>query len=669
MSQGPRPDNRSRSRWLAMTGVPVCAGLFALSLAPVAVGQASPPVSAPFAAVAEGHVSAVAASPASTAGGLVSPASALTFANRTTADGLGSDYVTAVYVTDDTIYAGTAGGLSASTDGGATFTNDDSTAGLGSDTVLAVYATDDTVYVGTLGGLSISTDGGASFNTRNTSNSGLAHDWVHGVYAVGSKVYAATMGGLSISIDGGVNFTTRLVVPPNFRVWNVFAIDDTVYAGTDNQGLRISTDGGVTFPVDRRIADGLAADNVRSVYAAGSTVYTAGTADFFASGTGGVSISTNGGATFTYDDSRSGLGTDEAYSVYESGGVIYAGTRGGVSVSSDGGATYTNYSTTNSGIGGNEVLGVFARGGVVYAATDNGLSISGSSLPVLNASPATASIVSGATGMVTISSTAQAIPDDSVVTAVSSAPGVATVTSSVNASGGTATFTITGMSAGSSSVTFSAPGYANVIVPVTVTAPPPGPGPEPGPVFPPSAPASVNGFAGDGSAVLSWTAPVSSGSFPISSYQAVVSPGGQSCLVSSPELTCTITGLTNGTAYTATVRVLNGAGWGPYSAVSATFTPQPPVTPSITITGTRAEVRGKPGVVVTGTTTGFGIETILRPWIRFPGQTSYTQGTAKVLVDMQGGFTWERRTGKTIHITIRSEDNAVVSNRLIVRTP
>jgi len=59
---------------------------------------------------------------------------------------------------------------------------------------------------------------------------------------------------------------------------------------------------------------------------------------------------------------------------------------------------------------------------------------------------------------------------------------------------------------------------------------------------------------------------------------------------------------------------------------------------------------------------------ILRPWIRFPGQTSYTQGTASILVDIQGGFTWERRTGKTIYISVRSEDNAVVSNRLILRT-
>lgn len=646
-----------------MTGVPVCAGLLASSLVPLSGAQAAHSESALRAAAPLEHVSAASAS----SGGRVGPASALTFTNRTTADGLGSDYVTAVHVTDDTVYVGTSGGLSTSTDGGVTFTNDDSTSGLGSDTVLSVYATDDTVYVGTLGGLSISTDGGASFNTRSTLNSGLADDWVFGVYAVGSKVYAATFDGLSISVDGGASFTTAL---SPMRVWSVFAVDDTVYAGTDNAGLRISSNGGATFPVDRRIADGLAADGVRSVYAVGSTVYTGGTQDFFTSGTGGVSISTDGGATFSYDDSRSGLGSDEVYSVYVTGGTIYAATRGGLSLSSDGGATYTNYSTGNSSIGSNEVLDVFARGGVVYAATDNGLSISGSSSPVLNASPTSTTVVAGATTTVTVSSTALALADDTVIAAASSAPAVATVTPTVNPSGGAATFTISGVTAGTANVTFSATGYANVVVPVTVTAPSPGPGPGPAPpvTSPPSAPLSVSGVAGDGSAVLSWAMPASSGSFPVTDYQAVVSPGGQSCLVNAPELTCTVTGLTNGTAYTATVRALNGAGWGPYSAAAATFTPQLPVTPSITITGTRGEVRGKPGVVVTGTTTDFDIGAILRPWIRFPGQTSYTQGTASILVDIQGGFTWERRTGKTIYISIRSEDGAVVSNRLILRT-
>jgi hypothetical protein len=143
----------------------------------------------------------------------------------------------------------------------------------------------------------------------------------------------------------------------------------------------------------------------------------------------------------------------------------------------------------------------------------------------------------------------------------------------------------------------------------------------------------------------------------------MVEPGGRTCLVSAPEPTCTITGLTNGISYTATVRALNGAGWGSWSASSAEVTP---ASPSILITGTRTDVRDKPGVVVNGTTSGFDMGAILRPWIRFPGQTSYTQGSASILVDVQGGFTWERRTGKTIYISLRTADGEIHSNRLIM---
>ena len=304
------------------------------------------------------------------------------------------------------------------------------------------------------------------------------------------------------------------------------------------------------------------------------------------------------------------------------------------------------------------VDGSGTNAGLVYVTNyfSNNVSVIGRVTPLLGS----ASGPAGSTVTVTVD-----VPqvdydvDDSTVTSVSFGgtlatgltPGVGDAwTLTVPAGSGTVPVTVTfkgGLTASAGSFTY----------------PPP-----PAPVFPPSAPQDVVGVPGDREVGLSWTAPADAGSFPISTYQAVVSPGGQTCLVAAPALTCAISGLSNGTTYTATVRALNGAGWGPYSTASAAFTPQPSVTPSITITGTRAEVRGKPGVAVTGTTTSFGMGAILRPWIRFPGQTSYTQGTASILVDAQGGFTWERRTGKTIYIVIRSEDGTVESNRLVLRT-
>jgi hypothetical protein len=426
----------------------------------------------------------------------------------------------------------------------------------------------------------------------------------------------------------------------------VYVTDDTVYAATA-EGLSISPDGGASF-TNRTTDDSLGGKAVFGVGAVGSTVY--------AATNGGLSISTDGGTTFTNRTvANSGLGSNIVYGVSADGGKIYAATLSGLSISTDGGVNFTNYS-----LEGSPVYGVFAVGSTVYAGTQAGLFIG--SPPSLAALPVASSVVVGAAGTVTISSTTPALADDTVVTAVSADTGVATVISSVNASGGTAAFTVTGVTAGTTNVTFSAAGYASVAVPVTVTALPP----PPPPVFPPSAPGSVTGVAGDRSAVLSWTAPASLGSFSVSTYQAVVSPGGQSCLVAVPALTCTISGLTNGASYTATVRALTGAGWGAYSAVSNAFTPRSPVVSSITITGTRTEVRGKPGVIVTGTTTGFGMGAILRPWIRFPGQTSYTQGSALILVDQDGAFTWQRKTGKKTYVYVVTQEGTARSNRVII---
>jgi len=154
----------------------------------------------------------------------------------------------------------------------------------------------------------------------------------------------------------------------------------------------------------------------------------------------------------------------------------------------------------------------------------------------------------------------------------------------------------------------------------------PDPGPTPPAPIPPSAPGDILAVPGNGRVTLSWTAPAATGSFPVSSYQAVLNPGGQTCVVTTT--TCTIDGLANGTSYTATVRALSGAGWGPYSSASASFTPaedpQPPAPtpqpiPAPLAPGENsAQENGQPiaievdpnpqdtGVVITGT--GFGME-------------------------------------------------------------
>ena len=131
-------------------------------------------------------------------------------------------------------------------------------------------------------------------------------------------------------------------------------------------------------------------------------------------------------------------------------------------------------------------------------------------------------------------------------------------------------------------------------------------------------------------------------------------------------MTCVVSGLADGTSYSFEVRALNGAGWGPWSDASDPVTSKPRVLTSILITGSRGGVRGKPGVVLTGTSTGLGMGAVLRPRVKLAGEASYTQGTASILVDEAGEFTWQRRTGKKVFVYVKTEDGMARSNRVVI---
>lgn len=95
----------------------------------------------------------------------------------------------------------------------------------------------------------------------------------------------------------------------------------------------------------------------------------------------------------------------------------------------------------------------------------------------------------------------------------------------------------------------------------------------------PDAPTSVVATAGNASASITFAAPTSDGGSPITGYTVTSSPaGGVDASAGSTSLTRTITGLTNGTAYTFTVKATNSIGTSVASAPSNSVTPQAPLT-------------------------------------------------------------------------------------------
>jgi hypothetical protein len=162
----------------------------------------------------------------------------------------------------------------------------------------------------------------------------------------------------------------------------------------------------------------------------------------------------------------------------------------------------------------------------------------------------------------------------------------------------------------------------------------------------PAAPTAVTATTGaDASSVVTWSAPSGDGGSSITGYTAT-SSGGQTCST-TVALTCSITGLTNGTAYTFTVTAVNAIGRSVASSASSSVTPAG-------ATPTSSSGRGnsnKPN-----TNTGNGNSAVI---------TVEKKGQESIL-------TWT--TPSSVTVTIESskgttKTETVVGNSLVLATP
>ncbi len=90
--------------------------------------------------------------------------------------------------------------------------------------------------------------------------------------------------------------------------------------------------------------------------------------------------------------------------------------------------------------------------------------------------------------------------------------------------------------------------------------------------------------------------------------------------------------------------------------------------PAITIIGERGKGSDYRRIKVDITTKGIEEGTKLVPYIRFPGQTTFTAGSARVTIDENGEGSWQRKTGKRVTVYLATEDGSVKSNRVTIQS-
>jgi len=242
-----------------------------------------------------------------------------------------------------------------STDGGLTFVPKDLRGSLkkitGSGTNVYAAIEDGSGF----GGVAISNDNGQSFTIRGTED-GLASTMVQDVFVDGSNVYAATALGLGVSTNGGTSFVNRTLVSNSPEC--LFASGTTIWAGSSNE-LQKSV-GGAAFSV------------VQGSTGLGKGIAVSGTGFYFAT-TSGLWVSNTSGAagSFTLKGTADGLGSSFLLDVAVDGsGKVLVATDSGLSLSANSGASFTNVTVPAV------PRGIYAQGSTWYAPTSQGLAIS-----------------------------------------------------------------------------------------------------------------------------------------------------------------------------------------------------------------------------------------------------------------------------------------------------
>jgi photosystem II stability/assembly factor-like uncharacterized protein len=196
-------------------------------------------------------------------------------------------------------------------------------------------------------GVFVSTDGGNTFQLSNDRVVRFFNDngsiyGIGGYYSYG--FYKTSDGGLTYSFWDAIYEMNTYVRNIN----DIHASGNVVYVATAGTGFYQSNDWGESFV---NISSSCGFTDYYSIVASGTSIYAA--SDF------GLCVSKDSGATWSMKTPADGLGGRFVRKVYEYGNVLYVAIDGcnwsgcnypgGLSISTDGGMTFTNY-TENDGL-------------------------------------------------------------------------------------------------------------------------------------------------------------------------------------------------------------------------------------------------------------------------------------------------------------------------------
>ena len=229
-------------------------------------------------------------------------------------------------------------------------------------TVYSFAVSGTSLFVGTDGGVSLSTDNGTSWTLVNNSMT----IFVRALVVSGANLFAGTYGGgVFLSTNNGSSWTVMNVGLTNTVVWSLIVSDMNLFAGTEG-GVFLSSNDGTSWTA---VNTGLTSLFVQSFAVSGTSLF-AGTVG----AGGGVFLSTNNGTSWT--EMNAGLTNTNVWSLAVSGTSLFAGNEDGVFLSTNNG---TNWAVVNSdnvtSLAVSDTM-VFAGtfGGGVFLSTNNGTS-------------------------------------------------------------------------------------------------------------------------------------------------------------------------------------------------------------------------------------------------------------------------------------------------------